>query len=167
VLFNNNVSMDELDVKALKHLMKSGRASWSELSEILGLSGPAVAERVRKLEEAGVIRGYTALLDPAHVGCALTAFVFVTLEHPRHRAGFLEKLAELPGVLECHHITGDHDYLLKVRCATTAELEHIISAQLKEVAGVAKTMTLVALSTVKETAELPIANRIASEPMGR
>ena len=148
--------MDDLDIKAIRHLMKSGRASWSELSEILGLSPPAVAERVRKLEETGVIRGYAALVDHTQVGCALTALVSVTIEHPRYRSAFLEHVKELDNILECHHITGDYDYLLKIRCGNTVELESIITAQLKEFPGVAKSLTLIVLSTVKEIAELPI-----------
>jgi Lrp/AsnC family leucine-responsive transcriptional regulator len=148
--------MDEVDIKALKHLMKSGRASWSELSEILGLSPPAVAERVRKLEEAGIIRGYAALADHTQVGCGLTALVSVTIEHSRYRSAFLERVKALDNVLECHHITGDYDYLLKIRCATTLALEEIISTQLKELDGVGKTLTLIVLSTVKEISELPI-----------
>jgi Lrp/AsnC family leucine-responsive transcriptional regulator len=136
--------------------MKAGRATWSELSGILGLSSPSTADRVRRLEETGVIKHYTAVVEPNLVGCGLMSFISVTLEHPKYRASFLDCVIKLPEIQECHHVTGDYDYLLKVRCASTAALETIISDRLKSVAGVARTTTIVALSTVKETMELPI-----------
>lgn len=148
--------MDELDIKAIKHLMKSGRASWAELSGVLGLSSPSTSERVRRLEETGVIKGYAAIVEPALVDCALTAFVSVTLEHSRFRAAFLERVCELPQIQECHHVTGDYDYLLKIRCRSSSALEQIITDELKELPGMAKTTTIVALSTNKETTELAI-----------
>ncbi|MGH9548062.1 MAG: Lrp/AsnC family transcriptional regulator [Terriglobales bacterium] len=149
-------AMDELDIRAVNHLMKSGRATWAELSGVLGLSSPSTADRVRRLEESGVIRGYAAIVDPVRVGCTLTAFVSVTVEHPKYRALILERLKDLDAVQECHHVTGDYDYLLKVRATSPAHLEHIISNDLKELPGVSKTYTIVALSTVKETTELPL-----------
>jgi Lrp/AsnC family leucine-responsive transcriptional regulator len=148
--------VDELDARALKYLMKAGRATWSELSGILGLSSPSTADRVRRLEETGVIKHYTAVVEPNLVGCGLMSFISVTLEHPKYRASFLDCVIKLPEIQECHHVTGDYDYLLKVRCASTAALETIINDRLKSVAGVARTTTIVALSTVKETMELPI-----------
>jgi len=155
--------MDELDIKAVRHLMKAGRATWSELSGVLGLSSPSTADRVRRLEESGVIKRYAAVVDPSLVGCELTAFISVTLEHPKFRADFLNCVMELLEIQECHHVTGDYDYLLKVRCASTAALETIISDRLKSISGVAKTLTIVALSTVKETIELAIGRNKVSE----
>jgi len=148
--------MDDIDLKAVKHLMTRGRATWSELAGVLELSAPSAAERVKRLEERGVIKGYAALLDPEALGLALTAFVFLTIERPQHREGLLKKVAELPEIQECHHITGDYDYLLKIRCSGARELEHTISEQLKGVPGVSKTHTTVALSTIKETQVLAL-----------
>jgi Lrp/AsnC family leucine-responsive transcriptional regulator len=122
----------------------------------LSLSAPATADRVRRLEERQVITGYAALIDPEAIDCHLTAFIAVTLEHPQHRSAFLNLVHQLPEIQECHHVTGDDDYLLKVRCHTTKALEHLISESLKALPGVLKTRTTIVLSTVKETPVLPL-----------
>src|ERR1700722_1449866 len=128
--------MDSTDIKALQALQASGRESWSSLGETLGLTGPAAADRVRRLEERGVIRGYTALVDPSAVGAGLAAFVAVTLDRPSDRARFLALVADLGEIQECHHTAGDDDYLLKVRCRDTRHLEEILTHQLKGLRGV-------------------------------
>ena len=130
--------------------------TWAELAAHLGLSAPAAADRVRKLEERGIIQGYVAQLDPHSLGYDLAAFIAVTLEHPRDRDAFLTQIHALPEIQECHHITGDDDYLLKVRCQGTQGLEHLITDGLKQVPGVVKTRTTIVLSTLKETIALPL-----------
>ena len=147
--------MDSLDAKALKFLMRSGRITWAELGRFLGLSAPSAADRVRKLEETGVIRGYAALVDPASTGHPLTSFIFVSLASHRNRAAFLRAIEKLEQVAECHHITGDDDYLLKVRCRGTQDLDHLL-AELKDKIGVARTRTTIVLSTAKESVRVPI-----------
>lgn len=147
--------MDTNDLKVIQYLMTQARATWAELGSHLGLSAPAVADRVRKLEEAEVIKGYSALIDPEKVSCSLAAFIFVTLEKPEQRSMFLELVNENPQIQECHHIAGAQDYTLKVRCQNTRELEQLISEKIKSVPGV-KTQTTIILSTVKETPILPI-----------
>jgi Lrp/AsnC family leucine-responsive transcriptional regulator len=143
--------MDTLDQKALALLARNGRATWAELGQHLGLSAPSAAERVRKLEERRVIRGYAALADPGAIGFGLLAFIFVTLDSQQKRRKFLDAVLKMPGVLECHHVAGDDDYLLKVRCANTLELDELLSQQLKEKLGVARTRTIIALATAKES----------------
>jgi Lrp/AsnC family leucine-responsive transcriptional regulator len=143
--------MDELDTMLLNHLQLHGRASWAELGVLLGLSAPAIAERARKLEERGVIRGYAAIVEPTAVERGLLAFIAVSLALPEHRDGFLQRVSELESVQECHHVAGDDDYLLKARCRDTAELEQLVSVELKGLAGVARTRTTIALSSAKET----------------
>ena len=120
------------------------------------MTGPAAADRVRKLEESGVIVGYAALVDPETVGALLTAFVAVTLERPEHRKAFLKRVAKLAEVQECHHVAGDDDYLLKIRCRGPRDLDRVISEELKSVPGVARTRTTIALSTAKETPIVPL-----------
>ncbi|TCL64756.1 Lrp/AsnC family leucine-responsive transcriptional regulator [Hydrogenispora ethanolica] len=149
--------MNAIDLKVIDQLMKQARTTWAELGAILGLTAPAAAERVRRLEEKGVIKGYAAVVDPEAVGCLVTAFVAVTLDHPSARSPFLEKMAHLPQVQECHHVAGDFDYLLKIRCASLRQLEGLISEQLKETRGVVRSKTTVVLSTVKETSAVPLA----------
>jgi Lrp/AsnC family transcriptional regulator, leucine-responsive regulatory protein len=136
--------------------MAQGRITWSELAGILELSAPATAERVRRLEERKIIKGYTALIDPEAVGCELTAFIAVTLERPEHRAAFLQRVQELAEIQECHHVTGEDDYLLKVRCRNTRGLEQLVSENLKGLPGILRTRTTIVLSTTKETPILPL-----------
>jgi Lrp/AsnC family transcriptional regulator, leucine-responsive regulatory protein len=149
--------MDTLDRKAIAFLMKHGRATWAELGQLLGLSAPSAADRVRKLEEQGVLRGYAALADAASLGYPLTAYVSVSLASHRQRAAFLRAIAKMEQVAECHHVAGDDDYLLKVRCRGTQDLDHLLARQLKEKLGVARTRTTIVLSTAKESVRIPIA----------
>lgn len=148
--------LDAIDKKVVRHLMAYGRATWAELATLLGLSAPATADRVRRLEERGVIKGYAALVDPATLGLTLTAFVGVTLEHPEHRAEFLELVHALPQIQACHHVAGDYDYLLQLRCKNTADLEHFLTDSLKSKPGVIRSRTTIVLSTVKETPVMPM-----------
>src|SRR5919107_4221577 len=148
--------MDKLDIQTLRRLMREGRSTWSELARLLDLSAPAAADRVRRLEERGVIRGYAALVNPEAVGLGVTAFVAVTLERPEHRAGFLGWVDDAPEVQECHHVAGEGDFLLKVRCAAVRDLEAIVSEEIKGLHGVTSTRTTVVLSTRKETPVLPL-----------
>ena len=150
------MSQDTLDLKIIRHLMHHARMTWSDLANSLGLSAPAAADRVRRLEERGVIKGYAALISPNSLGYNLTAFISVTLARPEHRAAFLQQVEALAEIQECHHVTGKDDYLLKVRCRNTQDLERLISDDLKSLPGLLKTRTAIALSTLKETTALPI-----------
>jgi Lrp/AsnC family leucine-responsive transcriptional regulator len=147
--------MDAVDRKALSRLMADGRASWAELGSHLSLSAPAAAERVRKLEERGVIRQFAAIADPALAGYPVLAFVFVTLLSQAKRKAFLAAVGRNASILECHHVAGDDDYLLKVRCQTMGELDALLSEDLKGRMGVARTRTTVVLGSAKETSALP------------
>jgi Lrp/AsnC family leucine-responsive transcriptional regulator len=149
--------VDTLDKKAIAFLMKRGRATWAELGQLLGLSAPSTADRVRKLEEQGVLRGYAAIGDAALLGYPLTAYVSVSLASHRQRATFLRAIEKIEQVAECHHVAGDDDYLLKVRCRGTQDLDHLLARQLKEKLGVARTRTTIVLSTAKESVRIPIA----------
>ena len=147
--------MDALDYKALTLLMEKGRAPWTEVGEALEMSAPAAAERVRKLEEKDVILGYRAIASAEALGYPLLAFVHATLETGAHRPAFLKAIVRHPQVVECHHIASDDDYLLKVRCKSTADLEQFLTVSLKDRLGVARARTTIALTTVKETTSLP------------
>lgn len=136
--------------------MVQGRTTFAELAGMLGLSAPAAADRVRKLEERGIIKGYAALVDPEQVGCGVTAFVSVALERPQHREGFAEAVVSMAEIQECHHIAGDFDYLLKIRCGTLRDLEQIVGVRLKGIDGVIRTRTTIAVAALKETPVLPL-----------
>ncbi len=148
-MVNNN------DLKLIRQLMANARSTWAELGALIGLSSPATADRVRKLEDSGVITGYAALVNPEAIGCGLAALISLTIENPEYRPAIIKKIGELAEILECHHVAGNVDYVLKVRCTGTRGLERLISNELKVFPGV-KTKTTVILSTVKETPILPL-----------
>jgi Lrp/AsnC family leucine-responsive transcriptional regulator len=133
------------------------------LAEELGLSAPADAERVHKMEASGTIRGYTAILNPESIGYPLTAFVALTLAANSERSRFLAGIEQIPEILECHHVTGDNDYLLKVRCKSTVDLDRLLNEELKTSLGVGHSRTTIVLRTSKETTNLPIAPPVNSQ----
>lgn len=148
--------IDDLDRNILMVLMVEGRVKWSALAEQFGVSAPAIADRVRRLEKAGVLAGYAAKLNPEVLGFGLVAFVTVTLEHPQYRQGFVDYVQANTRVQSCHHIVGDGDYLLKVCCRSTSELEQLLSEELKALPGVQQTRTTISLRSLKDTAIVPI-----------
>ncbi|MEO0758710.1 MAG: Lrp/AsnC family transcriptional regulator [Cyanobacteria bacterium J06648_16] len=150
------MNLDSLDIQILRALVEDGRKKWADLATDCGVSAPAIADRVRRLEQRGIIQGYTARLSPVAIGYGLMALISVTLERPEHRATLLAFVQSHPAIQECHHVTGDGDYLLKVRCRSTADLEELISEELKGLPGISQTRTAIALSTVKETTALPL-----------
>ena len=160
-------SLDPIDLSLLARLTSAGRASWAELGALVGLSAAAVADRVRRLEERGVIQGYAAILAPRSLGFDVLAFIALTLEHPRHRAAFLARITDLAEVQECHHVVGEADYLLKVRCRDTAALEILLSESIKGIPGVARTHTTLALSSAKHTTALSLAAPSPARKKGR
>lgn len=141
--------MDAIDVRLVSMLQASGRVSQNELAHDVGLSAPAVAERIRKLEDRGVIQKYTAIVDPRSIGMDVTAFVAVVINGSRYYAGFAQKVTDEPEILECHSVTGMGSHLLKIRTASTASLERLLS-EIQSWPGVQSTTTSVALSTLKE-----------------
>lgn len=146
---------DAIDIEILKALQADGRKKRNELAEEVGLSLPSVSERLRKLEERGYIKGYTALLDSKMLGNDITAFVAVSIDTSKHYEDFLKHVDENPEILECHAVTGEGSHLLKIKAANTASLEKILST-IQAWRGVLGTRTSIVLSTRKETLNIPI-----------
>ena len=146
--------MDEIDSRILDALKENGRATASEISRKVSLSIPAVAERIRKLEQSGIIQQYTVRLDQKAQGYSLMAFILVNLDCSEHTDQFRAQIVRERSVLECHHIAGPNDYLLKVLVADTDELEHFISHVLKKMKGVVSSNTFIRMSTLKEEINL-------------
>ncbi|NMO17334.1 Lrp/AsnC family transcriptional regulator [Pyxidicoccus fallax] len=142
--------LDELDHRLIDLLQRDGRATQLELSRAVGLSQPAVAERIRKLEDRGVITGYTARVDASKLGKDITAFIGVNIEHPKYFDGFAKKVLALPDVLECHRVAGQDSYILKVKTANTKTLDSLLVETLRTIAGVTRTQTTIVLSSIKE-----------------
>ncbi len=145
--------IDEIDSQILNIIQQDARISNVEIARQVGLAPSAVLERVKKLEERGVIQGYATEINPKAVGFGLTAFVFV-------RTSFCgsigELLAEIPEVLEVHDIAGEDCYLLKVRAKNTDELGKFFREKLKNLSEIISTRTTIVLQTIKETTALPI-----------
>jgi Lrp/AsnC family leucine-responsive transcriptional regulator len=142
--------LDAKDRHIVRLVQRDAKLAQSEIAKQVGLSTAAVNERLRKLEAAGVIRRFAAVVDPAAVGAGVTAFVEVFFEHPRFEAGFLERIAKLNEVQECHHVTGEFSLLLKVRVRDMESLQQLLLEQLAGHEGVRQTRTVMVLSTVKE-----------------
>lgn len=149
------VDLDDIDFRLLKAVQVDCRRSNADLARAVDLSTSAVNARLARLRREKVIRAEVALVEPRAVALGLTAFIQVVLDRPEHEAGFVALTRLLDQVQECHHITGDFSYLLKIRCRDTAELEELLS-RLKEVPGTIRTRSTIALSSAKETTALPL-----------
>ncbi len=142
--------MDNTDLKIIEILNKNSRTTASAIAQAIHLSVPAAAERIRRLEESGVIRQYTLKLDRKSFNLNLLAFILVTVEDAAQIAAFKEAALKSPAVLECHHIAGQYDYLLKVAVQDTGALEEFIFHTLKKLPAAVRTNTAIVLSSVKE-----------------
>jgi len=141
--------VEEIDRQIVSLLLRDGRMSYTDLGKATGLSTSAVHQRVRRLEQRGVIRGYAAVVDPEALGLPLTAFVSVTPLDPAAPDDVPERLAHLIELEACHSVAGDENYILKVRVATPGALETLL-ARIRADAGVS-TRTTVVLSTPYES----------------
>ena len=132
-------------------LQEDDRVSLAKLSESLGVPTSTLADRIKRLQRQGVIAGYHARLSPEALGLDLLAYVLVGWTDPATEKRFIERATADPSVLEVHHVTGNWNYLVKVRVRTTREYEQFLHRVIKKVQGVQRTETLIALSTQKET----------------
>ena len=146
--------VDDIDRKLLRILQTDGRTPYAELGRAVGLAVSSVNERVRKLGERGVITGVHARVAPEALRLDLLAFVFVGWSDPGVETNFLARIGEEPAVLECHHVTGAWNYLLKIRVQSTRMLEAFLGNVIKSVEGIQRTETLIVLSSPKETSAL-------------
>ena len=150
--------LDALDEKLLVALQRDGRLSNAQLSESVNLSPSACHRRVQRLEKAGLIRGYVALLDPRKIGRPTTVFVEITLSGQADEVldAFERAVSLIPDVLECHLMAGSADYLLKVVARDTEDFARIHRRHLASLPGVAQMQSSFALRTVRQTTALPV-----------
>ncbi len=155
--FGNNAdaALDDTDIRILALLQEDCRTPLARLGEQVGLSAPAVLERIKKLEAANVVTGYHAIVDGRKVGLDVTAFIGVITSDPESIEQFEQQVTALEQVLECHHVTGAFTFLLKVKTANTSTLERLIT-QIRSIDGVARTETTVVLSTHIERVKLAL-----------
>jgi Lrp/AsnC family transcriptional regulator, leucine-responsive regulatory protein len=121
-----NEQISSNDARILDVLQRDGRRSYAEIGAEVGMSGPSAHERVKKLEARGVIQGYAALVDPRALGYDILAFSWITQAPGTMSHDLTESFAAIPEIEECHHITGEADYLIKVRARDTRDLERVL-----------------------------------------
>jgi DNA-binding Lrp family transcriptional regulator len=150
--------IDDTDKAILRLLQGDGRISNAEIARRVELSAPATHARIRRLEEAGVIRRYATLLDREAIGFDMVCFINVSLQLHQFEAveRFKELVQDMPEVLECHHITGQFDYLLKAVFRNRNELQQFVVNTLTPIPGMAQINTSLVLIEIKATAQLPI-----------
>ena len=154
----SDVSLDDIDRAILRELQTDGRISNLDLSRRIDLSPPATHARVRRLERAGLIRGYVEIVDRESAGFELLCFVSVEMQVHQYQGieTFRSHIRAMPEVLECHHLTGEYDYLLKVALRNRRDLERFVVEKLTPIPGIARIHTSLVLSEVKATTALPI-----------
>lgn len=149
--------LDEIDLQILRELQASSKITNAALAQRIGISPPATMERVRRLEQSGVITGYVALVDPDAIGGAITALVYVSLGS--HSKTSLERAKEMLGrfddVMACWHTAGDEDFVLQVLVADMQQYERFVSQKLTTVPNIRTIRTAFVLSVIKQTTELP------------
>lgn len=148
--------MDAIDLRILEILQRDARVTQQDIARRVKLSQPSVADRIRKLEARGVILGYFAKVDPAHLGKDITAFIGVGISHPKYFEQFGKKVLAIPDILECHRVAGNESYLLKIRTENTKSLDRLLVEQLRTIPGVFRTETTLVLSSIKEDLALSI-----------
>ena len=151
-------SIDEIDAKILELLQRDGRMKRSDVAEEVDLSISAVSERMRKLEERGVIQGYRAIVDAKRLHLDITAFIRVSIDGSEYYSTFVERVTDMEQVLEVHSITGSGSHVMKVRTKNTTTLERFLS-EIQAIPGVTQTTTSIVLSTFEESRVVP------AEPM--
>ena len=147
--------IDDIDARILELLQANGRMKRSRIAEDVGLSVPTVSDRMRKLEERGVLIGFSAKLSPRRLHIDITAFVRVRIDGSENYAAFVDAVTKMAEVQELHSVTGDGSHILKIRTKNTTTLEALLS-RLHALPGVHGTTTSIVLSSQKETITLPV-----------
>ena len=148
--------IDETDAAILDLLQDNARISQADVARVVGLAPSAVLERIRKLESRGIIRGYTALVDPHAIQQSMLAFVAVRADETPGDDAVAHALSKYPEVLEVHHVAGEDCYMVKVRARDAEHIGQLLRHRFLRIPGVKSTRTTIVLETVKETPRLPV-----------
>jgi len=154
---------DSIDLRIMNMLQTNSRVSNADIARQLKMAPSGILERIRKLEERGLITGYEARIDPGEVGLGLLVFLFVRTDE---RVGEIEAarlIARIPEVLEAHHVAGEDCYLVKLRVKDTEHLSRVLREQFGRIEAIRSTRTTIVLESVKETARLPLPGREETE----
>ena len=148
--------IDGIDLQILKILQKKARIPNVEVARQVDMAPSAVLERIRKLEKQGFIDGYEVRLNPKRFRRNLVAFVMVTTQHPKQRPKTAKQLSAIPEAQEIHEVAGEDGILVKIRVSDTAELGRLLENKIAVIDAVRSTRTMIVMSTLKETARIPI-----------
>lgn len=149
------MDIDFIDVQIINILKNNSREKVKDIAAKVNLSSSSTIERIKKLEQSGIISQYTIMLNNKSLGKDVTAIMFVNMEHPKYNKSFVARVVAISAVVECLYIAGDSDYLLKIVTDTTVSLEKTLN-EIKSVDGVAKTKTTVVLSVLKHDLALTL-----------
>ena len=147
--------IDEIDVRIVEILQLNARTPNAEIARQVGMAPSAILERIRKLEERGVILGYAARINPEAYGVGMTAYVFVRADERAGAPTTADRLAEIPEVQEVHHVAGEDCFLAKVRVAGPRALGDLLQKKFGAIETIRGTRSTIVLDTVKESGVLP------------
>ena len=152
------MAIDKIDVKIIKTLQTNGRITNIQLSQKVGLSAAPTLERVKKLENSGIIKSYHAKVDAHKIGLGFSALINVSLERQKDNAmtNFKQKIEEIGEIVECLQVTGNFDYQLRVMVKDIPHFEQLIAGKLSKIEEIGQMQTMVVLSEVKSSGALPI-----------
>ncbi len=150
--------LDKTDFKILKELQENGRISNLDLAQKVGLSATPTFERVKKLEKAKIVKSYHAELDVERLGMGIQTFMLVQLAQTRGNAipNFIKQINEIPEIIECYHVTGSSDYVLKIMVEDIASYENLAMDKIRNISEISNATTMVILSTVKKSKVIPL-----------
>jgi Lrp/AsnC family transcriptional regulator, leucine-responsive regulatory protein len=158
MLSPNMKLMDEVDLQILKLLQQDGRITNADLAKSVGLSPPSVLQRVRALENAGLIKGYAAILDPEKLGLKITAFAAISLslhqDMPIER--FRRSIQDIEEITECYHVSGDYDFLLKIVVRDMRAYETLIREKISRIRGIRQINSSFVFGVPKQTTAIPL-----------
>jgi len=151
-------AIDKTDLKILKILQEDGRITNLQLSNEIGLSPAPTLERVKKLEKSGIIQSYHAELDREALGLSVHTFMQITLLRHKNNAitNFIDQINSIPEIVECHHITGGSDYILRIMTKNMAAYERLVMDKLSKIEEIGHMQTQVILSTIKKSSTIPL-----------
>ncbi|WP_110684927.1 Lrp/AsnC family transcriptional regulator [Salinicola aestuarinus] len=160
------VKLDRIDVAILTELQRDGRVANAQLASRVGLSPSPCLSRVKRLQEAGYIEGYSARLSLARLGASVTLFVEVTLDN--HRRDSFERfeaaISAAPEVMECHQVSGGYDYLLRIAVPRLSEFQQLMESWLNREIGIARYVSYVVTKTPLNRVEVPLQHLLNDEP---
>ncbi|TZF84690.1 Lrp/AsnC family transcriptional regulator [Pedobacter sp. BS3] len=152
------LELDKTDMQILKNLQENGRITNLQLSNIIGLSPAPTLERVRKLENAGYIKSYHALVDEEMLGLGIKTFIQIQLDFHKNNTiqTFVDEVKQIKEVTECHHVMGQFDFILKVYVKDIKDYERLIMEKISKISVIKTFQTMVILSTSKKELVVPL-----------